>query len=214
MLVRGCAALLLLGCASTSGRPRGAATEGSPKGDACDPGGKRALSLDLDRDGRPDVTRLFAKRRSERGVAGEYLSCKQVDLNHDGRKDLWMHYGPEGERTVEEMDLDFDGRVDVVSFWGGAKMVRQELDTDFDGRPDILRHFENDKLARVERDTNRDGRMDHREFYEGGVLDRIGFDDDGDGRVDRWERAPAPAEAASAAPPPPVTGPTAEPAKK
>jgi len=203
---RFCACVLVLaGCAASSGRRSGATPLGgaSARGDACDRSGKRLVELDLDRDKRPDVYRLFAKRQ-ENGRFVEYLSCKEVDLNHDGRKDLWLHYGPDGARTVEEMDLDFDGRIDLVTFWAGGKMQRQELDTDFDGRTDVTRHFQNDKLIRVERDSNRDGNIDYREFYEGGVLDRIGYDENGDGRVDRWERVPPPAGAPTPEPPPPA----------
>ena len=196
------AALALLGCTATSGPRSVSPASSSARGAACDRAGKRVAELDLDRDGSADVRRLFSRRSG--GGPGEYLACKEVDLNHDGRDDLWTHYAPSGERVLEEMDLDFDGRVDVVSFWSADKVARQQMDTDFDGRPDVFRYFESDKLSRVERDTDRDGRVDQREFYEGGVLDRIGHDDDGDGRTDRWERtAPAaPAETASPAQPP------------
>jgi EF hand domain-containing protein len=206
------AALLVMACAASSGESGagGGLAGTSPRGDACDPRGKRRVALDLNRDGKPDVVKLFGTRRQD-GASVEYLACKEVDLNGDGRKDMWLHYGPDGTRTIEEMDLDFDGHVDLVSFWSGGKMVRQELDTDFDGRPDIVRYFEGDKLARVERDSNHDGRIDYREFYEGGVLDRIGYDLDGDGQVDRWERVPAPETAAA---PTAASAPPAAPAKK
>jgi hypothetical protein len=202
-----CAAWMCWGCTTHAGGARqgSAAISTSARGAACDRSGKRIVELDLDRDGTTDVRRLFARRA---GGPGEYLACKEVDLNHDGRVDMWTHHAPTGERVLEEMDLDFDARVDLVSFWGGGKLTRQEVDTDYNGRPDILRYFDNDKLARVERDTDRDGRIDHREFYEGGVLDRIGYDDDGDGKTDRWERAAA---APTAETPPPAPAPSPAP---
>lgn len=157
----------------------------------CDPANKRIVKLDLNKDDKPDVFKLFATKQ-EGGQNVEYLTCKEVDINFDGRKDVWFYYSDTGARTREEMDLDFDGKIDLVTFRQSDKVVRQELDTDFDGKADIWRHFEAEKIARVERDSDRNGRIDYWEYYEGGALDRIGYDLDGDGKVDRWDRAPPP----------------------
>lgn len=176
---------------------------GAP-GDAglrCDSRGKRLLKLDLNGDGQPDVWKLFASR-TERGATVDLLVCKERDLNFDGRKDAWASYDDEGNLMTEQLDLDFDGSVDLVAHRRGGKLVRQELDSNHDGKTDVWRHFEDNVLARVERDTNGDGRLDYWEYHEGGQLDRIGYDRDGDGRVEQWDRAPAEAGSAESATPP------------
>jgi len=164
----------------------------------CRADGKRTVKLDLNKDKQPDVWKLYATK-TEGGAKVDVLTCKEVDLNYDGRKDLYVYYDDSGNRTMEEMDLDFDGRIDIVTFRRGGKILRQELDTNFDGKPDIWKHYEDEVLVRVDRDTSGNGRVDFWEYYEGGQLDRVGYDKDGDGKVDSWDRAPS-QETAAAAP--------------
>ncbi|MEK6606064.1 MAG: hypothetical protein AABZ30_00215, partial [Myxococcota bacterium] len=166
----------------------------------CDATGKRIVKMDLNKDKNADVFKMFATRKED-GQNVEFLSCKEVDINFDGRKDVWFYYGDNGERTREEMDLDFDGKIDLVTYRTAEKVVRQELDTDFDGKADIWRHFEGEKIARLERDSDRNGSIDYWEYYEGGAIDRVGYDLDNDGKVDRWDRAPPPEVPAAAAAP-------------
>jgi hypothetical protein len=169
----------------------------------CKTAGKRVVKLDLNRDKQPDVWKLYASRM-EGGSKVEALTCKEIDLNFDGRKDIWIYYDDSGDRKMEEMDLDFDGRVDMVTFRRGGKVIRQELDTNYDSKPDIWKYYEEEVLTRVDRDSNNDGRVDFWEYYESGQLDRVGYDKDGDGKVDAWDRAPAQAEPAAAAATPPA----------
>lgn len=201
---------LVLGCGSGQKEGRigttiGAGTaEDAKVAQRCDPANKRIVKLDLNRDDKPDVYKMFSTR-DEGGQKVEFLTCKEVDINFDGRKDVWFYYDDAGQRTREEMDLDFDGKIDLVTFRQADKIVRQELDTNFDGKSDIWRHFEGEKIARVERDSDNDGKVDYWEYYEGGALDRIGFDVDGDGKIDRWDRAPPPE-----VPPAGVAGPSGQ----
>ncbi|MBK8482606.1 MAG: hypothetical protein IPL40_15820 [Proteobacteria bacterium] len=156
----------------------------------CDVRGKRLVQLDLNEDRQPDVWKLYVTRIAG-GAKIDTLACKERDLNFDGRKDSWSLYDDEGNLATEQIDLDFDGSVDLVTHRRGGKLVRQELDSNHDGKTDVWRHYEDNVLARVERDTNGDGRIDYWEYHEGGQLDRIGYDRDGDGRVDAWDRAPS-----------------------
>ena len=156
----------------------------------CNTSGKRVVTLDLNQDKQPDVWKIYAVK-SEGGSKVEVLTCKEQDLNYDGRKDVWIYYDDQGSRQMEEMDLDFDGKVDLVTIRRGGKVVRQELDTNYDGKPDIIKYFEDEVLVRVERDSNNDGKVDYWEYYEGGQLDRVGYDKDGDGKPDDFDRAPS-----------------------
>jgi hypothetical protein len=118
---------------------------------------------------------------------------KELDINWDGRVDITTYFDARGEREREAMDLDFDGKVDSVFFYEKGVNVRRERDLNGDGRPDVWTYYEKGTLARKERDSNGDGRVDYWEYWENDQIDRIGEDQDGDGTVDKWSRG-TPAE--------------------
>lgn len=122
------------------------------------------------------------------GGESEQLVRKELDVNWDGKVDVRYFYGDAGQLEREALDLDFDGRVDAVNFYEKGQKNRAELDLDFDNRTDLWKFFQKGKLVRKERDTNADGKVDTWEYYEGDALDRIGEDTDGDGQVDRWTK--------------------------
>ena len=39
------------------------------------------------------------------------LLKKEIDLNIDGKIDVWRYYDDKGEKIRDEMDMDFDGKV-------------------------------------------------------------------------------------------------------
>lgn len=86
----------------------------------CARAGKRVTKLDLNRDGRADVWKLYRSQP----VA---MTCKQLDLNFDGKLDMWIHYDQKGRRELEEMDLDFDGRVDLLQVLEAGKKLRHTV---------------------------------------------------------------------------------------
>jgi hypothetical protein len=156
----------------------------------CDDKGKQVITADTDGDRKPDVWKFF-QTVQQNGQQVQVMTCKQVDLNHDGKIDLVSYYDDTGSQvTMDEADLDFDGKFDMTRYFVNGKKVREELDTNFDQRPDVWRYFEDEKLVRQERDTNNDGKVDEWQYYEGGKLDRIGYDTTGTGRVSKWDRAP------------------------
>jgi len=187
----------------------------------CSDKGKQVITSDTNQDKQPDVWKFFATGTDSAGQAVSVLSCKQVDLNHDGKVDIVYYYDASGaQTTLEEFDLDFDGKFDLTVYYVNGKKVREELDTNYDQRADLWKYYEDEKLVRIERDTNYDGKVDEWQYYEGGKLDRIGYDTSGSGRVDKWDRAPegeepgAEAPAAGGAAPPATgsgTGPAAPP---
>ncbi|MEM1350257.1 MAG: hypothetical protein AAGI01_16980, partial [Myxococcota bacterium] len=70
--------------------------------------GLNVAPLDLNRDTRPDQWTLT-------DASGKVLRVER-DLNFDGTVDIWQYPNPEDAQDIieEEMDLDKDGRVDVV----------------------------------------------------------------------------------------------------
>lgn len=99
--------------------------------------------------GRPDVARVYKREGGFRSPS--FLSCREVDLNGDGRKDMLVYYEPDGRKSREEFDQDYDGIADVKGFYEQGKLVRQELDVNHDGKADVVQHFEAGKLVRSER---------------------------------------------------------------
>lgn len=174
----------------------------------CDTEGKKVATFDLNHDNKPDVWKLY-KTVDEGGTSLDVLTCKQVDLDHDGRKDYVITYDANGNKLTEEFDFDFDGRFDARHYFDAktGRVYLVERDSDYDHKPDIWEKYTKDGVIEsVRRDRNADGKPDVWEQYDAGSLTAILWDDDFDGRVDRKDEAkkakaaPTPAPADGAAP--------------
>lgn len=162
-----------------------------PKVDAtlCETKGKKVETFDLNRDNRPDVWKLSTKLE-EGGVTRDLLTCKQVDLDHDGDKDYVVAYNRNGAREFEKFDFDFDGRFDAYTIYDtkSGAIVETQRDSDFDGKYDLKEIYdEKGRVTSIRRDLNADGDPDLWEQYVEGRLVAILHDDDHDGKVDRRE---------------------------
>jgi hypothetical protein len=76
--------------------------------DATQPG-RNASEYDTNGDGVPDVRKVY-QMIGEGAEVRSVLVCREVDLNHDGTKDMFRFYNDEGRTLREEEDRDFDGR--------------------------------------------------------------------------------------------------------
>ena len=192
------ATVLAFGCGSKDKKGDTTPTEGGdrdvtqvPKVDAtlCDTKGKKVETFDLNRDNRPDVWKLSMK--IEEGEVSRYiLTCKQVDLDHDGEKDYVVAYNRTGAREFEKFDFDFDGRFDAFSIYDvkSGAVVETQRDSDFDGKYDLREIYDEKGLVTsIRRDLNADGDPDVWEQYVDGALVAILHDEDFDGKVDRRE---------------------------
>lgn len=158
----------------------------------CDTNGKNIVTFDLNKDQRADVWRLY-KTEDEAGTKVEYLSCKQVDFDHDGRKDWVVAYGRKGNPIFEKADFDYDGKWDMSAVYDTKvnRLAEVERDTDFDGKFDVKEVYDTaGALTSVRRDRNGDGQPDLWEQYKDTVLLAILYDEDFDGKVDRREEIP------------------------
>ncbi len=199
-----CCLLLLLapGCGGAPARPqnqRSEAMEGAsnrPEDDhgRCDTHGtdREVSEYDTSGDDYPDVRRVF-RRVGEPPLIRLVLTCREADLNADGIKDVVRYSNDEGRPLREESDRNFDGQMDIITFFQDGRIVRQELDTNADGRVDTKLFFERGQMVRTERDlgarsTASQWRPDRWEYFENGRMVRMGTDLDGDGNVDRWDR--------------------------
>lgn len=189
---------VLTGCAGgkSAGRgegAEGAGTEARKKAEGIQPersGNEQVAEQDVNGDGKPDIWTYTVKAKDADGVEQERRVRQELDLNWDGRVDLTRYFDANGDQTRETLDLDYDGKVDATYFFEKGVNTRRERDVDGDGRADSFIFYERGALVRKERDTNSDGKVDYWEYWEGGQVDRIGEDLDGDGTVDKWTRNP------------------------
>jgi hypothetical protein len=178
---------------------RGATRPQDDQGRCPTEGRDREVSeYDTSGDDHPDVRRVF-RRTGEPPLTRLVLTCREADLNADGIKDVVRYYNEEGRPVREEADRDFDGRIDIITYFQDGRVVRQEIDSDEDGRIDTKIFFERGVMLRTERDlsgrsTASSWRPDRWEYFENGRMVRMGTDLDGDGTVDRWDRDAAWAE--------------------
>ena len=100
----------------------------------CDAEGKREVMVDLNQDKVADVRKVYAPSSD-----GEVIACREADLNFDGSKDIFVFFDESGMPKRDEVDLDFDGVIDIVTTYVAGKVVKQELDTNSDGQIDRVR---------------------------------------------------------------------------
>ena len=191
-----CLGFVLAACGGKSTAPK---NEGSldvsiPKVDPtlCDTSGKNVVTFDLNHDNKPDVWRLY-KTEDEGGTKVEFMTCKQVDFDHDGRKDWVEAYNRKGNLLFQKADFDYDGKWDVSKIYDPktGQLAEAERDTDFDGKFDVKETYDSGgALIAVERDRNGDGKADMWEQYKDGILIAMLYDDDYDGKVDRRDEIP------------------------
>jgi hypothetical protein len=90
---------------------------------------------DQNRDGRPDVWRVYDRQGQLAKVA--------VDTNFDGRSDVHEYYQG-GVLVRRESDRDFNDRIDLIQEFDATtgEAVRSVADVDFDGTADLLVLFQ------------------------------------------------------------------------
>jgi len=158
----------------------------------CDTNGKNIVTFDLNHDNKPDVWRLY-KVQEEGGTRVEYMTCKQVDFDHDTRKDWVVAYNAKGNPLYEKADFDYDGKWDASTVYDTKTntIAEVERDTDFDGKFDVKEIYDTaGSLSSIRRDRNNDSKPDLWEQYKDGILLAILYDDDYDGKVDHRDEIP------------------------
>jgi hypothetical protein len=121
-------------------------------------------------------------------ASGNKRLCSVMDLNFDGRTDLLRFYADDGVAVkVEQHDYDFDGHIDDQVFFKAGAVSHKELDTNFDGLIDTWMWCKGPLVEKAERARRKPGRVDTWELYAEGLLSEIQYDENGDGRVEKWE---------------------------
>jgi hypothetical protein len=146
---------------------------------------------DLNKDGSPDIIHVSKKVLNEKkGEVSLLTYVKMMDLNHDSKIDLWRFFDLEsGVVSKEELDLDFDGKIDRTDYYINGVVRRSEFDFQFDESADIVKSFdEKGILIEIESDQSGNGKTDYWEYYRNGVLERIEKDTNNDGKSDVFKR--------------------------
>jgi hypothetical protein len=164
---------------------------GDPRCDATT-SDREVSEYDTSGNDQPDVRKVFV-RLGDPSTSRLVLICREADVNGDGKKDVVRIYDDEGRSLREEVDRNFDGKLDQNTVFQNGQIVRNEFDDDFDGRIETKVYYDAGKPSRTERDiqgrsTEAQWRPDRWEYFDNGRTVRMGTDLDGDARVDRWDR--------------------------
>jgi len=62
--------------------------------------------------------------------------------------------------VIKTLDVNKDGKPDVIYQGDGKYVTKVEADTNFDGKPDITVHVKEGKFESAEVDTNYDGKIE------------------------------------------------------
>lgn len=115
-----------------------------------------------------------------------------IDVNGDGRPDI-VRVRIDGREVCRMVDLNFDGRPDTfIYFDDEGRVRRRESDFDRDGRVDEIAIYEGGVIVRKDRDTNLDGKFDTWDLYENGRLTRRLRDTRGRGQISQSWSFPDP----------------------
>ena len=118
---------------------------------------------------------------------GNAATAAKVDINGDGKPDI-VHVMKGDKEVCRIVDLNLDGNPDSFVYYeaDGKTERRRESDFDRDGRPDEISISERGQITLKLRETNFDNKIDTWDYYEAGRLAKRERDTDGDGIIDQW----------------------------
>ena len=99
----------------------------------CDTKSSGAEKIDANGDGRPDITIV---------KSGGHEVCRAVDLNFDGKVDVWVYRNPAGQVTRRETDYDRDGRIDEISTYKNGVLTEKDRATTLAGKLDTWEYYQ------------------------------------------------------------------------
>ena len=111
-------------------------------------GASPGLAVDRNGDGRPDQWYE---------LAGGRVASLTLDRNYDDRVDYAVEFDAQERKVSEQLDFNFDGRMDDYYYFEKGVLVRQEIDTNFDDRIDVWVYLEGQYIRRYEMDKDFDG---------------------------------------------------------
>jgi hypothetical protein len=118
---------------------------------------------------------------------GNSPTAVKVDINGDGKNDI-VHVMKGDKEVCRIVDLNLDGYPDSFIYYeaDGKTERRRESDFDRDGRVDEIAISEHGQITLKLRETNFDNKIDTWDYYEAGRLTKRERDTDGDSIIDQW----------------------------
>jgi hypothetical protein len=183
--------LLVAGCSGPSQNRTAAGPSDGGAFSTGDEGGLTVEKADLNGDGRTDVLSYYREVTGADGKKIKILVRKTVDINGDNKADVNQFFDDQGELLKQELDLDYDKRVDKIVYYKKGKIEREELSSLYDGRFDVKKFYDDGVLVLKQVDTRHNGHFDEFQYFVGNTLARVGWDRDGDGKPEQFEENPA-----------------------
>ena len=106
---------------------------------------------DTNSDGKPD---RWVKS------SGEKIVEISIDRDYNGEVDYIVKYDEFSNKIEEQLDFNYDGKIDDYYYYTAGKMKRREIDTNYDDRIDIWVYLDGIYIEKYEKDTDFDGRID------------------------------------------------------
>lgn len=126
----------------------------------------------------------FQSQVTEKELPEQGLVLQEVDLDIDGKPDILNYFRPRSDDRVlvrKEVDLNRDGNIDLISYFDNdGKLKKEEMDSDYDGKFDWTDHYQEGKRVMSEYDTETDGQPNVFKYYE--------TSEGGDTKLSRKER--------------------------
>jgi hypothetical protein len=94
-----------------------------------------------------------------------YVERQEIDMNFDGRVDSVFMYERDGRVKEELLDTNYDGKMDNWRFYDNGEIVKDSIDSDFDGKIDLWFYIDNGRIYKMEEDTDGDGEPDNATTY-------------------------------------------------
>lgn len=90
------------------------------------------------------------------------------DRDNDGSIDYVLQFDENGTKVYEELDFNYDGKMDDFYFYNGGVLSKREIDTNYDENVDVWVYIhEGIYIERYERDLDFDGTVDQvKDFSE------------------------------------------------
>ncbi len=136
------------------------------------------LSLDADRDGKPEQIRYWDAKTEE-------MVRKEQDRDYDGDMDAWHSYR-DNRLSHRILDSNHDGRADTWEEYEQDRMTSRTIDRDGDQVRDAFFKYLGDSLVEELHDANNDGKIDRTIRYEKRRRVSAQEDRNHDGQMDTW----------------------------
>jgi hypothetical protein len=105
------------------------------------------------------LTPLSAATGDDSESSGEEIL--EADRDEDGVIDYVIKLNEAGIKTYEELDYNYDGKMDDFYYYTNGVLQRREIDTNYDAKIDVWVFLhEGVYIKRYEQDTDYDGEVD------------------------------------------------------